>query len=302
MRAGGPREPCPDDRRAPPGRRTPALGDAGPARRLRRAHRAGDRSRCSCSPRRPTETFAWTIEPPLTAAFIGAGYAAGFVLVVLSLRDPVWAHSRVPVLTIFVFVVLTLVATLLHINRMHFDDDFGGLDFLAKAAAWFWLAVYVVVPVAMLVAARPAGARARATTRRRATRCPWLLRVALAVESAVLLVVGAAALRRPDDGGVGLAVAADAVHRAGWSPPGCSPSAWRRRWRRWPATCARLRTAAIAYTVFGVLVLVAVARFTGHARLGRPADLDLRRHGRRRRADRGRRLARCAPAGGPHRG
>jgi hypothetical protein len=97
------------------------------------------------------KTFAWTIQPPLTAAFIGAGYAAGFVLVVLSLRDPIWAHSRVPVLTIFVFVVLTLVATLMHINRMHFDDDFGALGFLAKAAAWFWLAVYIVVPVAMAV-------------------------------------------------------------------------------------------------------------------------------------------------------
>ena len=56
-----------------------------------------------------SETFAWTIQPPITAAFLGAGYAAGFVLVALSLRDPVWAHNRVPVLTIFVFVVLTLV-------------------------------------------------------------------------------------------------------------------------------------------------------------------------------------------------
>jgi hypothetical protein len=27
--------------------------------------------------------FAWTIEPPLTAALLGAGYAAGCVLVVL---------------------------------------------------------------------------------------------------------------------------------------------------------------------------------------------------------------------------
>ena len=39
-------------------------------------------------------------DPPLTAAFIGAGYAAGCVLVVLCLRDPVWAHNRVPVLTV----------------------------------------------------------------------------------------------------------------------------------------------------------------------------------------------------------
>src|SRR5690349_22833 len=32
-------------------------------------------------------TFAWTIQPPLTAAFLGAGYGAGFVLSVLSLRE-----------------------------------------------------------------------------------------------------------------------------------------------------------------------------------------------------------------------
>src|SRR5690242_5124566 len=57
-------------------------------------------------------TFAWTIQPPLTAAFIGAGYGAGFLLVVLSLRAGTWACVRVPVLTIFAFVVLTLVATL----------------------------------------------------------------------------------------------------------------------------------------------------------------------------------------------
>jgi peptidoglycan/LPS O-acetylase OafA/YrhL len=73
------------------------------------------------------DTFAWTIQPPLTAAFLGAGYAAGFLLVVLSLRRRTWSDVRVPVLTIFVFVVLTLVATLIHINKLHFDDDFGGL-------------------------------------------------------------------------------------------------------------------------------------------------------------------------------
>src|SRR5919107_1765833 len=78
-------------------------------------------------PDRTDELFAWTIQPPLTAAFLGAGYGAGCVLVVLSLRDPVWAHSRVAVLTILAFVVLTLVATLLHIERMHIDDDFGAL-------------------------------------------------------------------------------------------------------------------------------------------------------------------------------
>lgn len=215
------------------------------------------------------ETFAWTIEPPLTAAFIGAGYAAGFVLVVLSLRDRVWAHSRVPVLTIFVFVVLTLVATLVHINRMHFDDEFAGLGFLAKAAAWFWLAVYVVVPVVMVVVLiRQERAPGDDPPPRHPV--PPGLRIALAVESAALLVVGALIFVRP--------TTATSV----WPWP-MSPftarvvAAWLVAFGLATAVAAvagdlrRLRTAAIAYTVFGVLVLVAVARFPGTLDWGSPA-------------------------------
>jgi hypothetical protein len=207
------------------------------------------------------ETFAWTIDPPLTAAFIGAGYAAGFVLVVLCLRDPLWAHSRVPVLTIFVFVVLTTTATLLHINRMHFDDDFGGLDFLAKAAAWFWLAVYIVVPIAMLVLI-VVQERAGGDDPPPRHPVPVVLRVALAVESAALLVVGALIYVRP--------TTAESVWPWPLSPfTGRVVAAWLLAFGLATALAAvagdlrRLRTAAIAYTVFGVLVLVAVARFPG---------------------------------------
>jgi len=207
------------------------------------------------------ETFAWTIEPPLTAAFIGAGYAAGFVLVVLSLRDPVWAHSRLPVLTIFVFVVLTLLATLLHINRMHFDDDFGGLDVLAKGAAWFWLAVYIAIPVAMSVLlVRQERTPGEDPPPRHPV--PAVLRLALALESAVLLVVGALIYLDP--------TTAEWVWP--WQMPpftGRVVAAWLLAFGLATALAAvagdlrRLRTAAIAYTVFGALVLLAVARFPG---------------------------------------
>ena len=205
------------------------------------------------------ETFAWTIEPPLTAAFIGAGYAAGFVLVVLSLRDPVWAHNRVPVLTIFLFVVLTLLATLLHLDRMHFDDDFSGLDPLAKGAAWFWLAVYIVIPVAMAVLLVH---QERVPGEDPAPRhpVPVVLRVALALESAVLLVVGALIFTDP----------ATAAWVWPWDMPPFTArvvAAWLLAFGLATALAAlggdlrRLRSAAIAYMVFGVLVLVAVARF-----------------------------------------
>jgi hypothetical protein len=205
--------------------------------------------------------FAWTIDPSLTAAFLGAGYAAGFLLVVLSLRDPVWANSRVPVVTIFAFVVLTLAATLLHIDRFHFQEEFAGLPFVARAAAWFWLGVYVVVPVLMLVAL-VMQERARGRDPDRRYPVPALLRGALVVESAVLLIVGIALYSTP-------------TTATGLWPWTLTPltarvvSAWLVAFGLATALAAfsgdlrRLRTAAVAYTVFGVLVLGAVIRFAG---------------------------------------
>src|SRR4051812_45741166 len=91
--------------------------------------------------------FAWTIKPPLTAAFLGAAYLAGCTLVVLTLRTAAWAHARAGIVTILVFTVLMLAATLAHLDRFHLWS--GGAA--ARAAAWFWLAVYVSVPVVMVV-------------------------------------------------------------------------------------------------------------------------------------------------------
>jgi hypothetical protein len=205
--------------------------------------------------------FAWTIDPSLTAAFLGAGYAAGFLLVVLSLRDPVWANSRVPVVTIFAFVVLTLAATLLHIDRFHFQEEFAGLPFVARAAAWFWLGVYVVVPVLMLVAL-VMQERARGRDPDRRYPVPALLRGALVVESAVLLIVGIALYSTP-------------TTATGLWPWTLTPltarvtAAWLIAFGLATGLAAlagdleRLRTAAIAYTVFGVLVGVAALRFSG---------------------------------------
>ena len=207
------------------------------------------------------QTFAWTIQPPLTAAFIGAGYAAGFLLVVLSLRVRTWVDVRMSVLTIFAFVVLTLVATLLHINRLHFDDDFGGLGLFAKGAAWFWLAVYIVVPVAMLVLI-VAQERAPGADPPMAHPVPPLLRAALGVESAVLLVVGAPMFIAPTT----------ATTLWPWQLTPFTTriiAAWLLAFGLATALAAvagdlqRLRTAAIAYTAFGGLVLVAVLRFPG---------------------------------------
>ncbi|MBT3190796.1 MAG: hypothetical protein HN736_13310 [Anaerolineae bacterium] len=41
--------------------------------------------------------FSWTINPPLTATFLGAGYLASFLLEFLYAREKVWAKTRVAV-------------------------------------------------------------------------------------------------------------------------------------------------------------------------------------------------------------
>jgi hypothetical protein len=218
---------------------------------------------------RTDRSFAWTIQPPLTAAFLGAGYAAGFVLVVLSLRDPVWAHSRVPVLTVLVFTALTLVASLVHLDRFHLQPEFAGLPALARGAAWFWLAVYVLVPVGMVVAI-VAQERAPGTDPAPRRPVPAALRGALGAESVVLLSTGTALFVAP------------ATASALWPWP-LTPltarvvAAWLVAFGLATALAAvagdldRLRTATVAYTVFGLAELVALARFPGTVAWGDPA-------------------------------
>ena len=214
------------------------------------------------------KTFAWTIQPPLTAAFLGDGYAAGLVLVVLSMWASRWADVRVPVLTIFVYVVLTLVATLLHLDKLHFGDDFTTLGPLAKGAAWFWLGVYVVLPVAMLVLLvlqeRTPGGDPPARH-----PVPPVLRAALGVESLVLLVVG-------------VALYVDPTTAATLWPWALTPftarviAAWLLAFGLATTLAAlagdlhRLRTATIAYTLFGALVLASVLRFPATVAWERP--------------------------------
>src|SRR5215212_3515164 len=90
--------------------------------------------------------FAWTIPLRATSAFLGAAYAAGFVLSVLALRQDRWRDVRVPVVTVTVFTVLTLVPTLVHLHVVHLWNGGWG----ARMAAWVWLAIYVLIPIACI--------------------------------------------------------------------------------------------------------------------------------------------------------
>ncbi len=136
--------------------------------------------------------FAWTIVPAATAAFLGAAYGAGCVLVILGLRSGRWARVRTPYLTILIFTVITLVATFRHLNRFHFNSAM----LIARLAAWFWLAVYVLVPVAMAVMLVVQERRRHEGASRRQP-LPAYLAIPLGVQGAVLLVVGVALFVAP---------------------------------------------------------------------------------------------------------
>ena len=109
--------------------------------------------------------FAWTIAVRPTSAFLGAAYAAGFVLAIVALRRHSWREVRVALVTVTVFTVLTLIPTLIHLHIFHLSEWRIGCG---QLAAWIWLAIYLGVPIACLSVV----ARQQHTRQRRADRPP----------------------------------------------------------------------------------------------------------------------------------
>ncbi|MDH4119513.1 MAG: hypothetical protein OEX04_14580 [Acidimicrobiia bacterium] len=198
-------------------------------------------------------SFAWTINPELSAAFMGAGFGAGFILV-LRVRDrPHWAEVRLSYATILAFTIVTLGVTLAHLDSFHFDA--GGW---AEVAAWIWLAVYVTAPIAMTIVGRRQLAAPGVDPPIRHPMPAWL-RSLLLLESAVMVGYGIALLIAPSGMPwpwpltplVGRAIAA-------WLIP-LGIAAWGARRE---LDLARLKEPALAFVVFAALALVAIGRFS----------------------------------------
>jgi hypothetical protein len=95
---------------------------------------------------RTDEWFAWTIDPPMTAAFLGSAYWASAAVEWTSSRASRWAYARVAVPSVFTFTTLTLVVTVIHLDRFHLDAVGATL-----AVTWAWIVVYAMVPVLMAI-------------------------------------------------------------------------------------------------------------------------------------------------------
>jgi len=194
-------------------------------------------------------SFSWTIEPPLTAAFLGASYWAACVLFAWSARQRLWVRARPALLPAFVIATLLLVTTIVHFDRFH-KDLFG----------YFWLTAYIVVPPLMILAlvrqlrADPVEEPARRPL-------PQALRGALLLQALAMAGVGIALYASPSSADslwpwtltplTGRAVGSFLIGFAAAAAQAFAEN-----------DVPRLVGSALAYAALGTLELVAVLRYT----------------------------------------
>src|SRR5207245_544668 len=158
---------------------------------------------------------------------------------------------------------LTLVITLVHFDRFHFSPS---SDASAQGAAWFWLAIYAPVPVAMLLVGwrqlRAPGGDPPA-----GPSPPTWMRIAVLAQGGAMLAFGVALLVAPTAVGsvwpwtltalTGRAIGAWFV--------GIGFAAFH-GWRE--NDFLRIRPLGGGYIAFSVLELIALARYAGQVNWG----------------------------------
>jgi len=90
---------------------------------------------------RTDDYFAWTIRPPLTAAWLGGVYWASCAGVWAAARRTLWADARSIIPAAFTFTTLTTVATFIHLGKFH----------TGSPRAWSWIAVYMLTPPVLAI-------------------------------------------------------------------------------------------------------------------------------------------------------
>jgi len=190
--------------------------------------------------------FAWTVRPPVTAAWIGAAYIfrTYFFWVHWRTADH-WRRIGVFQWGNFLFSAVLILATLIHRDRFNWH----------LPSAWIWLILYLAEPLWVLYLIRQHSAQAEAAP---ATRLAPSLRTILAVEAAIFGVVGTALFLVPERIG------------AVWPWQPLTPlnaramAAWALGWAVWAGsmTAARdwfsIRLAMQTQIVFGLALILAL--------------------------------------------
>ena len=93
-------------------------------------------------PDRAAQLFAWKIQPPMNAAFMGAAYANGVVFLLAAITGRHWHRIAAPHVGVFAFATLLLITTILHWDRFtHSHPVF-----------WAWVFVYSAAPLLVPIA------------------------------------------------------------------------------------------------------------------------------------------------------
>jgi hypothetical protein len=206
-------------------------------------------------PLRTDRYFAWTITPPMTAVFLGASYWSSLVFEWSAARRRRWADARIAVPTVFVFTVLTLAATLIHVDKFHFGTEF---EASTRVVTWVWLAIYVLVPLIMVVLAVVQHRQPGVDVGRTHPLPAWV-RAVIAAEALLLLAVGVALFAHPE-GTAGIwpwsltPLTARAVGAWCIGLGVAAAQAW------WEHDTERLQPAAHAFVAFSALQAIALAR------------------------------------------
>jgi hypothetical protein len=137
--------------------------------------------------------FAWTVNPPMSAAFLGGSYFAAAGIEWMAATRRFWADARIAVPGVFLFTVLTLIVTLVHLDKFHLGAD---LALRPRMITWAWLAIYALVPVLLAIVWLKQSRQPGSDPPRTAPLTP-LIRVTVAVQTVVLVIVGAGLLVAP---------------------------------------------------------------------------------------------------------
>jgi hypothetical protein len=195
--------------------------------------------------------FAWTIDVPLTAAFLGASYFGSTTLALACATEREWARGRAFAAPYFIGGVLLLGITFAYIDKFH----------MGAVTGWAWLLLYAIFPPAVIVFL----ARQLRTPGDEPARTAPISAAPIAVlafQAAVMAAWGTALVLAPGEApslwpwpltqlaarAIGVFVLSQAV----LALTVCRERDW-----------GRVRPAMLQMTVVGALQLLAMARYTG---------------------------------------
>jgi hypothetical protein len=201
-------------------------------------------------PSNTDDLFAWTIQPPLTAAFLGASYWASTTLAVACASEREWARGRAFAAPYFIAGVVLLWVTIVHWDRFHMDEVTG----------WLWLVLYAIFPPSVLLLLGRQ-LRTPGTEPQRGPRIAPALLALIGLQGVVMVALGTALVIAPGDADslwpwqltplTGRAIGTFVLSQGTLSLMVCLERDW-----------TRMRPPMLQMLVLGTLHLLAVARYS----------------------------------------